>query len=375
MAEKKRPPLQRLMNALLSGMEDDYPSLSRLMRYHSRVINPFHLNDVTLFDRPLKWLDEPYLDHFRRLDLSTTSPDPDAPKSYLIPVSVLETDDYIIHGNIKAPIQESTGLALSYLPISRLSLTDSYPLPIYRSVRVEGHIIFIPNIENYFHLMVDYLLPPISAIVRNPNGYRCVTLVMQRDFPMANVIAKSLNDLGLETSVLRLSRFDRVTGGRLVMGGAAPQDSGAAFVYSDEVRTLAQILDHHIQDMNTPRRVFVTRAGATRRRILNESELRTLFKKHDISIVELGFQNPLEQIALFRNAELIVSVHGASLTNLIWSKHTRVVELFPANLRPKHYLNIAAQIGLDYQLVLGSDGNEREDFTVDVMDVEQVLCG
>lgn len=363
---KKRPALQRFLAFSFAWIETNIPVMAKLLRYHSQTIHPKFVVGIESFSRQCHWYDERYQESYRLL----ASPEETALQSAVapesIPVYVLFLKDYIIHGHIKAPLVGESRSALSYLPIGRLSLTDAFPLPLFRSRKVVGSVIFITNIENYFHLMVDYLLPPLCAIIREPERYSDVTFVMQRKFPMVELFSLLLNDLGLSTSVLAIGKFDRVTGGTILFGGAEPRDSGAAFAYPDEMRKFGSLIDKYLPATRTPRRVFVTRMNATRRRILNEAEFKNLLKSYNIETVELSFTNPLDQASLFRNAELIISVHGAALTNLIWSKNAKVIEIFPENLRPKHYLNIASQMGLNYKPFIASMGNEREDFEIDI---------
>jgi hypothetical protein len=370
---KKRPFLQTAVARILKYIECNIPKLANLINYHARIVAPDKIQNAKTFFREAKWIQSPYLESLKTLSNSAEMLKLMDSDERMIKLSVLETEDFEIHGHIKAPIKKSTGYALSYLPIDRLSLTDAYPLPIYRTRHLSGHVIFIPAIENYFHLIVDYLLPAVSAIIRDPQSFKKVTLVTQREFPIAGVILSALEDLGISVSILRTSPFDRLIGGKLLIGGSTHRDSGCAFVYAEEARALANLLDKHIRNIETPRRIFVTRSNAQRRRIINEKELSVVLERHDIKVVELGFDNPLEQIALFRNAEFIMSVHGASLTNLIWTKNARVIELFPSNLRPKHYLNIAAQMDLEYQPIIGSEGDKREDFYIDIAEIEKVL--
>lgn len=363
---KRRPFIQRVLFTFLAWIEVKLPGVSQILRYHSRVIRPSALENVKFISRTTKWRQDAYHYSYQvlRNEFEIDKIRKNEPEKF--PISVLLTEDYIIHGHIKTPILASSGLALSYSPITRLTLTDSYPLPFSRSRKVAGTIIFIPNIENYFHLMVDYLLPPLCAIIREPECHSHVTFVVQRKFPMVELFSLLLNDLGLSTSVLAIGKIDRVTGGILLFGGAEPRDSGAAFAYPDEMRKFGLMIDRHLPVNQAPGRVFVTRMNATRRRILNEAEFKNLLKLYNIETVELSFDNPLDQVSFFRNAELIISVHGAALTNLIWSKNAKVIEIFPENLRPKHYLNIASQMGLNYKPFIASMGNEREDFEIDI---------
>ncbi|MEI6572485.1 MAG: glycosyltransferase family 61 protein [Alphaproteobacteria bacterium] len=370
---KKRPILQRAIALVLEYLESRAPVFTRLLRYHSKIIHPTNIAGVEIFSRNTRWHEPKYKESFVKLALADDVAFREEFAPEIIPISILATKDYEIHGHIKAPIIASSGLALSYIPLARLSLTDSYPLPFFRTRNISGTIIFIPNIENYFHLMVDYLLPPICAIMREPHRYGHITFVMQRHFPMVELFGQLLNDLGISTSIHPIGKFDRLKGGVLLFGGSEPRDSGAAFAYPDEMRAIGNLADKYLSASKPPSRVFVTRSKAQRRRITNEIELRDVLERYGFKTVELRFGNPLEQIALFRNAEIIMSVHGASLTNLIWAKTARVIELFPSNLRPKHYLNIAAQMGLEYQPIIGSEGDNREDFIIDIEEIERAL--
>ena len=139
---------------------------------------------------------------------------------------------------------------------------------------------------------------------------------MQRHFPMVELFGKLLNDLGIPTSILPIDKFDRVKGGVLLFGGSEPRDSGAAFAYTDEMRAIGNLADKYLSASKPPSRIYVTRSKAQRRRITNEIELQAALERCGFKIVELGFDNPLEQIDFFRNAEIIMSVHGASLTNI-----------------------------------------------------------
>jgi len=102
------------------------------------------------------------------------------------------------------------------------------------------------------------------------------------------------------------------------------------------------------------KRVYVSRAAAQRRKIENEEEIELLLRKYDFIAVrseELGF---LEQVNLFRNAEIIVSGHGSGLANIVFcNKGTKVIELFaPAYVNPCFW-TLCQATGLEYYYVIG----------------------
>ena len=44
-----------------------------------------------------------------------------------------------------------------------------------------------------------------------------------------------------------------------------------------------------------------------------------------------------DQISIFRNAKVVVGIHGAGLVNIVWGKQTHLIELMPNNRVNKCY--------------------------------------
>lgn len=101
-------------------------------------------------------------------------------------------------------------------------------------------------------------------------------------------------------------------------------------------------------------RLYVQRGG--RRRVANEDELLPVLAKHGVTLVEDGRHDVGEQIALFRDAELVVAPHGAALTNLVWSSPgTRVLELFDATYSPDPFRHLCAVLGHEHHVLVDGD--------------------
>jgi capsular polysaccharide biosynthesis protein len=80
-----------------------------------------------------------------------------------------------------------------------------------------------------------------------------------------------------------------------------------------------------------------------------------------------------EQIALFRDAEVIVSPHGAGLTNMLFARPgCRVVDLVGRKLYSTCYLMMASALGHAYGYVactdVGRDLRVRPQHVVTVLD-------
>ncbi|MCT0229503.1 glycosyltransferase family 61 protein [Synechococcus sp. CS-1324] len=75
-------------------------------------------------------------------------------------------------------------------------------------------------------------------------------------------------------------------------------------------------------------RIYISRKLTTSRRVLNEAAVIETLALHNIQPVCLEGMSVAEQVALFQSAELVISPHGAGLTNLIYADQPAVLELF-----------------------------------------------
>ena len=104
------------------------------------------------------------------------------------------------------------------------------------------------------------------------------------------------------------------------------------------------------------KRVYVSRAKASGRKILNEEEILPLLFRRGFVRVILEEMSLGEQIGLFAEAEAVVAPHhGAGLTNLAWcAPNTKVVEIFSPLYVNLCYWAIASLTQADYYYLLGS---------------------
>jgi capsular polysaccharide biosynthesis protein len=103
-----------------------------------------------------------------------------------------------------------------------------------------------------------------------------------------------------------------------------------------------------------PRRLYISRAKAATRRMLNEAELLSALTPLGFEPVLLEEYSFLDGVKLLRDAEAVVSPHGSNITNLVFCRPgTPVIEIFsPKYVTACHY-SMACQAGLDYGYVIG----------------------
>jgi capsular polysaccharide biosynthesis protein len=102
------------------------------------------------------------------------------------------------------------------------------------------------------------------------------------------------------------------------------------------------------------RRLYITRANAGVRRLINEAYLIAALEPWGFEVVNLEQFSVVEQAQLFTEAAIILTVHGSGLTNLVFCQPgTTVIELFaPYYVYPCYWL-VASWRKLRYSYLLG----------------------
>lgn len=109
-----------------------------------------------------------------------------------------------------------------------------------------------------------------------------------------------------------------------------------------------------VNSVNEVERIYISRARANRRRVLNEKELTKFLNQLAFRTIYLEEMSVTEQAQTFAAAKCIVAPHGAGLTNLAFCcPNTKVVELFAPHYIHYAYWILSNQIGLDYYYLIG----------------------
>jgi hypothetical protein len=115
--------------------------------------------------------------------------------------------------------------------------------------------------------------------------------------------------------------------------------------YADE------ILRHlPAQSLPEPRIAYISRSTAGNRRISNEAAVIEAIRDllPNCEVVRLEEMSFADQVALFRDASILISPHGGGLTNLVFCRPgTAIVEVLPED-SPYMYHDLAHLRSLDY---------------------------
>jgi capsular polysaccharide biosynthesis protein len=117
------------------------------------------------------------------------------------------------------------------------------------------------------------------------------------------------------------------------------------------------------------------------RMIINEKEVIDVLKKYGFEVYDLENISFAGQMELFSQAKTIIGVHGAGLTNMIFSgKKAKIIEINnPKYLFSRCYNILAYMLEMEYYCLLGegeidlTSYNIIEDIFVDIKKLEKVL--
>ena len=128
--------------------------------------------------------------------------------------------------------------------------------------------------------------------------------------------------------------------------------------------------------------LYISRKDSKVRNVTNESELIQLLHQYGFKSVELSKFNFLEKVKLFSSAKMIISAHGAGLTNLLFARANSVfIELYSEGFVNTVFYNIARITGMDYHYLICRSKTKskirtqaiKEHTTVNLNDLKRIL--
>lgn len=130
---------------------------------------------------------------------------------------------------------------------------------------------------------------------------------------------------------------------------------------------------------STNKKVFITRSKALKRKILNENELVPFFENNNIQIVAMEDLNFKEQYKIVAEADLLISLHGAGLTHMLWMKqNSKVLEIRSREDSTNNcYFSLASDLNLKYYYFLADKTDNKStqltNFKIDVNEFEKTV--
>ena len=130
----------------------------------------------------------------------------------------------------------------------------------------------------------------------------------------------------------------------------------------------------------TPKRIYVSRSKADRRRIVNEKDVINLVTKYGFTVYNMEDLSVYEQINLFNKGEIIIATNGAAAANLVYcSNPFTFLEIFPQNYFDSSFRILAQVLECDYHYFIAKCPKnadidpQKEDLYLDCKKLEKWL--
>lgn len=115
------------------------------------------------------------------------------------------------------------------------------------------------------------------------------------------------------------------------------------------------------------KRVYISRSRAAHRRVTNEEEVLDILGKYGFKAYCFENMPFEEQIEIMYDAESIIAPHGAGLSNILFNRGGKVLELLGVSAMKPHYYYLSKSCGCQYDFLCFSSRNYiHDDFPVNV---------
>ncbi len=241
-----------------------------------------------------------------------------------------------------------------------------------------------PYAHNYYHWMTD-VLPSLliyEAIVK-PHDPECILVVPGYLFAWQK---RSLELLGYTEKDYLQFCFTHVRVNNLWIS-RYPKfneiDLPMRPLYFTWLRTrlMEKMVGDDRNELQTIRKceyLCISRKGSRKGRIGNEDQIVKKMEELGFKVIVLSEIDLDEQIRCFAEAKIVVAVHGAGLTNLIFSTRPVVIEIMPGAINRRDYYSLTEYTGGQYIQICAKEKDQNGCYVASISLLEEtvskILC-
>jgi hypothetical protein len=191
--------------------------------------------------------------------------------------------------------------------------------------KYSGKILLLGGSDNYWHFLMDDLskLYFLKHADLELNDFDTIFL----NKPTSRFQREYFDIFGIEYTSNNISEIKEVKhleAEELCFFSARFQPSFELFSFLR--KTVYQKLNTQIPTLNEyEQKIYISRGKAKTRKLLNEDKVINVLLKNGFSVVYLENLSVLEQVILFKNSKVILGVHGAGLTNILYASPGTIV--------------------------------------------------
>ena len=221
---------------------------------------------------------------------------------------------------------------------------------------------------NYFHWMTDCL----PRIWEGKELAADSPILLPQSFEKLRYVTDSLKMAGLD--VIFFEKNEKLKIAELTL-------TARTATFPNFFESLAKKTSKRLSSIPTQtpwKKVYISRKLAPKRKAHNEEQVECFLLEKGFEIVYAEKLSLLEQIQLMSETSLLVCLHGAALTNMLFlPKTSTVLELRNAgDAITQCYFNLASSLGLPYFYTLNAGDSHdtiMTDFTIDMEALSSAL--
>ena len=133
------------------------------------------------------------------------------------------------------------------------------------------------------------------------------------------------------------------------------------------------------KEFNAPKKIFIDRSDSiyNRCKLINNQKVINFLETKGFKSYQVSKLDFFEQIYLFENADIIISPHGAALTNIIFSKSKlKLFELIPSNHGSVKCERLSKFLNFKYNKIILEPKkliNKEGDIQIEISQLEQII--
>ena len=231
------------------------------------------------------------------------------------------------------------------------------------------------GVKNYGHCLTD-IIPRIQWFHQLYPGIR---IIIHKEMPKQ--IFEVLALLGINKDKMILLGDELVNAKTLYFVNLWNQHplihSTKTFQILEDIKKQTQVKGWRFK--SRPKKIFVNRNDAHTRHIINHREVSRYLKQKGFSEISTGKLSIKEQIHYFSEAEHVIGISGAAMTNIVFSEpHTKVLNLSPSSMPSLYFWDIAHHANVDYAIAYFAATHKEKilhsDFFVNLSILEEMLA-
>jgi Glycosyltransferase 61 len=311
---------------------------------------PIERPEPKSLETPIHW-------KFRRVYANETSPSPLFVVT--VPSGRVWSDSAVITRDDKLLADLSIEMGK---PMGEHSIFQKWRLRSVHQIHGTAAVLTVPGGSNYFHWMFD-VLPRLALIQRSGKSLEHIhkLIVHSCHLPFQEQTLARLNIP--KEKIIESDRYPHIKADELIVSSFLrnPQLGGIIDQFAcDFLRR--EFLDSATAEAATGvERIYVTRSGASYRKVLNENEVIDFLSKLGFKVLVLETLSFVEQVSAFAQAKLIVAPHGAGLSNIVFcAPGTKLIELFSPNYVHSCFWALSNYVDMEYYYLLGAGEHPPE---------------